>query len=64
VLCCPQWHESLRGNAREGNILLQVWTERLVAIKGALTLLFGQLGQRRAGHGISWRDCHAQDYAK
>jgi hypothetical protein len=64
VLFCSQWHGSLRGNAREGNIPLQVWKERLVAIKGALTLLFGQFGQRRAGRGISWRGGHAPDYAK
>jgi hypothetical protein len=63
-LCCPHRHGSLRGDARERHILLQVRAERLVAIQGALSLLLRQLGQVRAGYGVIWGGCHAAEYAK
>ena len=54
ALCRPHRHGGLRGDARERHVLLQVRTERLVAVEGPLTLPLGQLGQRRARDGFIW----------
>jgi hypothetical protein len=64
VLCCSQRHGGIRSDVRKRNILLQVRAEGPVAIEGELTLLLGQLGQRRTVRGVTWRGCHASDYAR
>jgi len=59
VLCCPQRNRRFHGNPHERHILLQVRTERLVAIKGTLTLLLGRLlsTPRGSRHSLAWLSC-------
>ena len=59
VLSGSEWERGFPGDVCQRHVLLQVWTECLVAVEGALALLLGQLSQLWAGCGVARRGCHA-----